>query len=280
MTGKLIVESGSTKTDWVVLAESGERLFTTAGINPSSNQDFYDLKEACSTLVDLGSSIDEIHYFGAGVIDDKTQYRVQVWLKKYFRRTQQIQIKSDMMGAALASAGKRKGIICILGTGSNSCLYDGNQIIDNIPALGYILSNEGGGSKIGGELLKAYFYRLLPPLIRQAFVDQYQLSKSTLIERLYQSSDPTAFLASFAKFPNQIEDQEWKRAFLQPIFQEFVDLRIKQYSQYLDYDLYFVGSIAYFYGDVINEVLKNNGLSSNGIIEKPIGGLIDHFKSE
>jgi len=278
MAHKLIVESGSTKTDWVIIKAQEAIRFSTPGINPSADPNIYDLSVASPELANQAEDINEIHYFGAGVIDERTRSIIKNWLSKYFQNIERFEIESDMLGAARATAGNNEGIICILGTGSNSCVYDGSQIIDNIPALGFALSNEGGGSKIGAELIKAHFYRKLPSEVESEFENLYHLTKSDLIEHLYNQENPTAYLASHADFLNKTEDKEWRKDFLFPIIQEFIDIRIKQYSEYLHYDLYFVGSIAYFYADVIKDVLQDNGLTSTSIIQKPIDGLVDYFK--
>ena len=278
MAYKLIIESGSTKTDWVIITPQKNIRFTTQGINPSASDHIFDLIVEKPEILGSASSIDEIYYFGAGVIDNATRSVVQNWLSKYFTEVKAYRIQSDMLGAAKSTAGNNKGIICILGTGSNSCVYDGNNIIDNIPALGYALSNEGGGSKIGGELIKAYFYRRMPKNVHNEFEERYSLNKSELIENLYKKGNPTAYLASFAQFLNETGNKQWRRKFLFPLFQEFIDLRIKQYSEYLHYDLHFVGSIAYFYADVIKDVIQYNNLSYKSIIQKPIDGLIDYYK--
>lgn len=275
---KLIVDSGSTKTDWVIIGSAGNYKFSTQGINPSANERLFDLSKEGSDILTYASSITDIKYFGAGIIDERTRTIIKNWLSQYFKKVNYFQIESDLLGASISTAGDDEGIVCILGTGSNSCLYDGSKIVDNIPALGYVLSNEGGGSKIGGELLKAYFYNKLSAEIKNEFEAKYKLSKSEVVEGLYKSENPTAYLASFAQFLNNTQYKDWRKKFLFPIFQEFVDIRIKQYSEYLRYDLYFVGSIAYFYADVINDVLQYNGLTSKSIIQKPIDGLVDYFK--
>ncbi|MEM9545996.1 MAG: hypothetical protein AAGA77_08480 [Bacteroidota bacterium] len=279
MSTKLIVESGSTKTDWIIVSDDGEAYYSTSGINPSANEVLYELELECSELIQKAPTIEDIHYFGAGVIDDRTRKIIKEWLNIYFPDVRQMEIEGDMLGAAKATAGDKEGIICILGTGSNSCIYDGYRIIDNIPALGYSLSNEGGGSRIGGDLLKAYFYRYLPAQVKEEFEDLYKITKSQLVQELYAGENPTAYLASFAQFLNSTQHKDWRKEFLSPIFQEFVDIRIKQYSEYLRYDIHFVGSIAYFYADVIKDVLQSNGLTSKSIIRKPIDGLVNYFKS-
>lgn len=278
MTYRLIAESGSTKTDWVLLSEEDELKFTTQGSNPSANEDMFDLGKNAPDLLSYAKKVEAIHFFGAGIIDDIKRLVVKKWLLQYFPHTSHFEIEGDMFGAARSVAGDRDGIICILGTGSNSCVYQNSSLVDNIPALGFALSNEGGGSKIGGELLKSFFYRRMPKGVHKEFTDTYGLSKSKLVEHLYKGDNPTAYLASFAGFLNKTQDKEWRTAFLTPLFQEFIDIRIKQYSEYLGYDLYFVGSIAYFYADVINDVLQANGLTCKSIIRKPIDGLVDYYK--
>lgn len=275
---KLVVESGSTKTDWVVITPQQDVHFSTPGINPSANKNIYDLAEAEEKLLAYRTKIETIHYFGAGVINDETRLVVKEWLSNYFSHFTEFQIESDLLGAAIATAGNKKGIISILGTGSNSCVYDGHKITNNVPALGFILSNEGGGSKIGANLIKAYFYNQLPEIVRSEFDQMYSLSKDRVIQELYQGHNPTAYLASFAQFLNLTSDKKWRKSYLSNIFQEYIDIRIKQYSEYLDYDLHFVGSIAYFYADVLKEVLKENNLSCTSIHQKPITGLVDFFK--
>ncbi|MDF1698581.1 MAG: hypothetical protein P1U56_22205 [Saprospiraceae bacterium] len=278
MANTLIVESGSTKTDWVILTPKGQHRFNTKGINPSANSEMYLLEIECPELLEYATIIDSIYYYGAGVIDDRTRTIIHNWLKPYFSSCKEFQIESDTLGSAIATAGDKPGIVCILGTGSNSCLYDGKSITDNIPALGYILSNEGGGSKIGSELIKAYFYRSLPEDVSTEFYTQYPLSKSEVVNALYNDGNPTAYLANFATFLNTTENKTWRKNFLFPLFQEFIDVRIKQYSDYLAYDIHFVGSIAYFYADILREVLQYNSLQCSSIVQKPIEGLVDYYK--
>jgi glucosamine kinase len=278
MDYKLIVDSGSTKTDWVVRTPDQSIRFSTQGINPSSNEDVFDLKQEAPAILEFASSVKVIHYFGAGVIDDHTRSIIKKWLGQYFKNTEQYQIESDMLGCAIATCGNKEGIIGILGTGSNSCVYDGKEITHNIPALGYALSNEGGGSKIGSELIKAYFYGQLPSEVEKEFDAAYRLSKSQVIDQLYKRGNPTAYLANFAHFLNKTKNSKWRKDFLFPIFQAYVDIRIKQYSEYNRYDLHFVGSIAYFYADLLREVIQYNNLTCTSIIQKPIDGLVDYYK--
>ena len=278
MEYKLIVESGSTKTDWVFISSDSELRFSTEGTNPSASEDFFNIRDAIKGLDSISDQVISIHFFGAGIINDHARRLIQSWLSPYFKNCRHFQIESDMLGAAISTAGEKKGIICILGTGSNSCVFDGQKIIDNIPALGFALSNEGGGSKIGSQLIKAYFYGLLPKDVHAEFSSLYAIEKSELVEQVYKKENPTAFLAGYAKFLNETKNKSWRKEFMFPIFQEFIDIRIKQYSDYSGYDLHFVGSIAYFYADLLKEVLQNNNLTCTSIVPKPIDGLVDYFK--
>lgn len=278
MDYKLIVDSGSTKTDWAVIAPNENIRFSTPGINPSANTHIFDLNQAYQKIEEIAPTIKSIHYFGAGIIDDRARTIIHNWLLKYFNSINYIQIESDLLGAALATSGNKKGIINIMGTGSNSCVFNGEDITHNIPSLGYTLSNEGGGTKIGGELIKAYFYGLLPPDVKDEFETQYHLTKSQVIDHLYKRGNPTAYLAGFTPFVNKSMNKKWRTSFLFPIFQEFIDMRIKQYSQYLSYDLHFVGSIAYFYADILREILQYNNLTCSSIVQKPIDGLVEYYK--
>ena len=270
----LIVDSGSTKTDWAILDGSKPTLYSSRGINPSSDHTFITLSEHSAELATRTSEITDIHYYGAGVIDQITKDKIRSWLKLYFINAQIISVNSDLLGACRALAGRKKGLISILGTGCNSCLYDGTNITDNIPSLGFIVSNEGAGTDIGRAILKSYFYRQMPERVKLEFESKYAIHKSSVVRSLYQESNPTSYLAGYARFINETSDSEWRKSIVYPLFQTFIDTRIKTYSQYMSYELYFVGSIAYFCSDILKEILENNNLRGAMILQKPIDGLI------
>lgn len=271
---KLIVDSGSTKTDWAVISDADVSLFETQGINPSSEKSIFDLSSTTPQLTNLNNSISEIYYYGAGVINERSAKIIHDWLCIHFDFAKVIKITSDMIGACKATANNKKGIISILGTGSNSCKYNGQEITDNIPALGYSLSNEGGGTEIGKAVLQSYFYRKMPENVKQEFEKIHQIDKSTVVNAMYKQENPTAFVANFASFINKTEDKVWRKSILTEQFQKFIDIRIKSYSEYSSYQLHFVGSIAYFCQDVLKEILQYNNLEATSIIRKPIDGLI------
>ncbi len=272
----LVVDSGSTKTDWAIINGVDHSIYTSIGINPSSDLAFIPLSEHNSELADLAPDITHIYYYGAGVIDKSTEKLIYDWLLLYFENTIEIKISSDLLGACKSLAGDKQGIVSILGTGCNSCVFDGHKITDNIPTFGYIISNEGAGTEIGKAILQSYFYRKMPGDVVQEFESKYSIDKSSVVHSLYQESNTTSFLAKFASFVNETKNKEWRRSLLSPLFQSFIDIRIKSYSNYYSYELYFVGSIAYFCQDILKEIIENNNLHLAEIIQKPIDGLIKY----
>lgn len=276
----LVVDSGSTKTDWAVINGENHKIYTSPGINPSSDLAFISLSEHNVHIADLAPKITHIYYYGAGVIDQSTQMLVNDWLIRYFKNIIEIKISSDLLGACKSLAGDKKGIVSILGTGCNSCTFDGHKITDNIPTLGFIVSNEGAGTDIGKGILQSYFYRQMPKDVLHEFESKYNIDKSSVVRSLYQESNTTAYLAKYASFINETKNSTWRKSILGPLFQSFIDIRIKTYLDYLSYELYFVGSIAYFCQDILKETLENNNLQVAEIIQKPIDGLIKYHKNK
>lgn len=272
----LVIDSGSSKTDWAFIDGDNHQIVSSSGINPSSDIVLKGLEDHHPSLISLIKDVQYVHYYGAGVIDTKTSQRIVEWLLPHLGNNTNIEVQSDLLGACKSSAGDRRGIVSILGTGSNSCTYDGSDINDNIPAMGFALSNEGSGTDIGKAILQDYFYRKMPEDVLQEFENQYSITKSDVVNALYQKSNPTKYLASYASFINKTSNKKWRKSLLIPIFQNFVDVRIKAYEDYLSYELYFIGSIAYFCQDILKEILENNNLQMAMVLQKPITGLINY----
>ncbi|MBK9736717.1 MAG: hypothetical protein IPO92_17860 [Saprospiraceae bacterium] len=275
----IIVESGSTKADWVIVRDSKNfQFFKTEGINPATQVDLLDLTDRVELLEHIRSA-EKIYFYGAGIIDAVSSNRIKAWLDS-FGFTGDLTIKEDLLAAARSCFGNEAGIACILGTGSNSCVYDGKHILKSIPTLGYILSDEGGGTKIGQEILKSFFYGTMPDKEKNIFIANYPVTKEILVERLYRSSGGNSYLASFAKFLTEI-DGVWKERLLKNVFREFVDLRIALYPGYESLNIKFVGSIAHYHRVCLNEVLSEYGLKAVEIIQQPIYKLIEyHIKNK
>ena len=275
----IIVESGSTKADWVIVRDSENfQFFRTEGINPATQVELLDLTNWFELLEQIKVA-EQIFFYGAGIIDIISSSRIKTWLCS-FGFPGKLYVMEDLLAAARSCFENESGIACILGTGSNSCVYDGKQIRNSIPTLGYILSDEGGGTKIGQEILKSFFYGTMPDIERNIFIANYHLTKEVLVEKLYRSPGGNSYLASFAQFLTEI-DGEWKGGLLKRVFREFVELRIALYPGYESLNIKFVGSIAHFHSVYLNEVLAEYGLKAVEIIQQPIFKLIEyHIKNK
>lgn len=272
----IIIESGSTKADWVVVDDSeNQRFYRTKGINPSTQIELLDLNEY-KDLCEEFSGRSDIYFYGAGADDPESNSRIQLWLNQYGFNGN-VQVAGDTIAAARACFGIGKGIVCILGTGSNSCVYDGEKILKAIPSLGYIFSDEGGGVHIGKEIIKSYFYGTMPSKERMIFEDNYKITKSQVIENVYRSTTGNRYIASFADFLPKINGQ-WKDDLIKRIFREFIVLRILRYEECRILPLSFVGSIAYYHKKYLDEVLSEYGLFTSEVIHQPIFQLIEYHK--
>lgn len=273
----LIIESGSTKADWVAVMPSGDtHFFKTSGINPATQNDFPTLTDE-DTLLNFVTTSENIYFYGAGVIDQASKSRIVQWLKINGAKVDAT-VESDLLAAARACCKSEPGIVSILGTGSNSCVYDGEIRIDNIPSLGYILGDEGSGSHIGKEILRAYFCRKMPASIQMSFENQFKIKREDLIENVYRQHLGSKYVASFASFLTDV-DETWKKEILLKVFREFINFRIITLDGYQTYPIHFAGSIAYHYKMYLKEALHEFGLNLGNVVQQPIYELIDyHFK--
>jgi glucosamine kinase len=273
----LIVESGSTKADWVAVTSSGDtQFFETEGINPATQSTFFHINEHKPLLKEVRNA-SFIWFYGAGVIDELTKERIANWLISYGAKAK-IEVESDIMAAARACSKNIPGIISILGTGSNSCVYDGQKRIDHIPSLGFILGDEGSGSHIGKEILREYFCKRMPTVVQKSFDNQFSISRENLIEKVYKQHAGSKYIASFASFLTNA-DESWKSKILSKVFMEFITYRICTLKDYKNYPIHFAGSIAYYHQRYLKDELDKFGLKLGSVIQKPIYELVDyHFK--
>lgn len=270
----VIIESGSTKAEWAVVSDCGKtNSFVTEGINPSTQTTFTDLQNQTDVLSAI-RACHFIYFYAAGIIDSESKLRLYHWLQGY-GFTGEFFAASDMLAAARACFAEEFGIVGILGTGSNSCIYDGNEIIKTMPSLGYILSDEGGGTHIGKEVLRAYFYNLMPMAERQIFENNFSVSKKNVIASLYQAPNAGRYLASFTPFLSMVEGS-WKKSLLKKVFRQFIELRIMTYPEYNRYPIKFVGSVAYNFQDILKETMSEFGLQASEIICHPVEKLIEY----
>lgn len=275
----LLADSGSTKTDWC-LTEEGQIVLQvkTKGINP-----FYQTTEEISKEIKTGLapylegySIDEVYFYGAGCAFPEKNKMVSDALAGYLNAP--ITIGSDLLAAAHALCGHKPGIACIMGTGSNSCFYDGKVICDNVSPLGFILGDEGSGAVLGKLLVSDCLKNQLPSEIQTKFFGQFGLTRADILDKVYKQPFPNRFLAGLSPFLWQNIEIPEIRKLVSDSFLCFFKRNVMQYD-YRSYQVHMAGSIAYFYRDMIKETAAEVGVTIGHIVQSPMRGLIDyHFQ--
>lgn len=268
----VIADSGSSKTDWLILSDT-EYSIETKGINPffqNTNEIYKGLKSSFKSIAT--TDVTQVFFYGAGCIKGKTDTIVSDALKQVFT-VAEIKVEDDMLGAARALLGNEKGIACILGTGANSCYYDGKQISDKVPTLGFILGDEGSGAHIGKLFLNDYFKRAVPENFKKKIDEELKLEWPDVLASVYKGEYPSRFLASFSKFLGENKNHIYTQSLIKRSFTEFFYRNIERYTNYKELRVNFIGSIAHYYADLLQEVAFDRGISIEKIIEKPIEGL-------
>jgi glucosamine kinase len=277
----LIADSGSTKTQWII-ADKGKEIqsIITTGMNPN-----FIPEEVIDSII---SSIKEnltykdirkIFFYGSGVSTDQKKKLIYEYLYKYFPEPE-IVIEHDLLAAARAACGKEAGIAVILGTGSNSCYFDGEKIIANVPSLGYVLGDEGSGTAMGIQLIKAFIYKELPSELHTKFTEQFNLSVPEIIEHVYHKPAPNRFLAEFTLFIQQNIRHSFCEQLVKNSFNDFFIHHVNKYQTNSELCVSAVGSIAYHFQDILKEVAKENRKQVKNIYQSPCDGLLKYHSNE
>ena len=272
----LIADSGATKTDWLFCDEANSYIIKTEGINPFHQQDdkidgiiVNNLLPAISADCTL---ITAVYFYGAGCLPTHVGGIERV-LKKYFPKAD-IQINTDLLGAARALCGHEPGIACILGTGANSCLYDGEQIERNISPLGYILGDEGSGAYLGKRFVSDCFKEQLPVFLRDGLLDEFHLSYTDIITKVYKEPLANRFLASLTPYIYKHREVPEVHDFLIDCFETFFRRNVLPYHSDLSISL--TGSISWFFQEEVKEAAKNLGLRTKLFLKNPIQGMASY----
>lgn len=277
----IIVDSGSTKADWEIIKKDGSReLVSTMGFNPFFHDEDRieaELNKDFAKQVPV-AEVNEVVFYGAGCSDAMRCDIVKRGLQRIFKNAD-IVVEHDLLASARAACGDKAGVACIIGTGSNTCLYDGEKIVDNVTNMGYLLGDEGAGSHFGKLLLKAYFYRELPEDIKTAFEKEYGNNKRHFLNEMYGDA-PNVYLASFAKFFSQNRDHFYIQKLVAEAFTELVNRHILKYEGCHSLPICFVGSIAYHFRDILKVVLEEHNLNLGEVIQKPIDSLVQFHLSK
>ena len=277
----VIADSGSTTTDWLLLTKDGtSNQISSKGLNPAI-QPAAIIDHTIKTTFNekaVNQQVCKVYYFGAGCWNEATCLIVEQILASVFPNAM-IAVQSDVVGAIKATCGHQAGITCILGTGSNSCLFDGTQIVDAIPTLGYIIGDEGSGSAMGKQLLRHYFYRELPNDLHQLFWETYQLEKQTVIEKVYRQKGGNRYLASFTLFLSAHKEHPFIIKLVKDNLKEFLIRHVLKYKQSTILPIHFVGSIAYHFNDILLSCLQEKGLQKGKILQQPIKALGHYYRA-
>ena len=278
----LIADSGSTKCTWAACSNNGEiiQLHQTIGFNPKYTSEKSLINALTnSTLNDIKDKVTEVHFYGAGCSSPARNMILEKPMQTFFQHAK-IHIKHDLE-AAIKATYKGSPVICsILGTGSNSCFYDGETIIENAPSLGYIAGDEGSGNYFGKQLINLYINKALPNHIVSKFEKWTAERANDIIDNIYSVEKPNLYLASFFRFMHDNKQEEIFDTIFKNGIQHFFDLHIKCFKNYKQYPLTFVGSVAYYLHDYITDIAKKEGIDIQEIVQSPIENLVtEHFNT-
>ncbi|WP_187264451.1 hypothetical protein [Pontibacter beigongshangensis] len=276
----LLADSGSTKTDWRLMDAAGshQQVFT-AGINPQyldSDEVYAILEQELLPKLQQKDPV-SVYYYGAGCSSPERNKRVEDALRRAFATTD-IHVDHDLLGAARSLCGHQPGIACILGTGSNSCLYDGKKIIDNVPSLGFLMGDEGSGAYLGKLLIRAYLYRELPDDLAESLKKTYNLTKDGILDSVYYTDMPSTYLATFAKFIGEKRKHPVIHAMIYENFNEFFERHVCKYKGFDELPINFVGSIAYYFSDTLHQVANKFGAHIGIILQSPSEGMVRYHQ--
>ncbi|KYG82443.1 N-acetylglucosamine kinase [Roseivirga echinicomitans] len=273
MTKILIADSGFTKTDWRLIGADGKiEQARTMGINP-----YYQTEDEILLVIqDLHSQlpdrVDEIYFYGTGCSSGTNRDKIARLLNRYYQDAK-IDVNHDLLAAARSLCGEEKGIACIIGTGTNSCLYDGSKIISNVPSLGWAIADEGGGTYLGKTLVTDYYRKDMPEHLRVIFKERFGLNKDGFLTAIYQEPMPGRFLASFAKFINEHVSDPYMYKLVYDAFTTFITKNVVKYEGYKEVPVHFTGSVAYYFNNILRKVAVDQGIYIKHITEHPIAGL-------
>lgn len=271
----LIADSGSTKTHWKYIEGDLIGEVITNGVNP-----FYIGTEQITQMLQNElipnlpvHDITQVHFYGSGVSQHDKIAIVTDSLRAVFP-TAELHVGHDLLAAARGACGPQPGIVCIMGTGSNSCLFNGHDITDNIPSLGFFLGDEGSGAVIGKALVAAYFYRELPADLHQLLEQSFNMDKAHVLNTVYDAERPNQEVARYARFYHDNMQHPFLQNMMRDLFTDFFKKSILKYEGHSQLPIHFVGSIAFVHQELIKVILTDMGLTPGNFFKEPMQGLI------
>lgn len=273
-----IVDGGSTKCDWVILENTGKVSQKTESVGFNPNIISADLIpqeiEKNPHLFLIKNQLDYVYFYGSGCGTAENALLVETQLQKVFPYAK-VTVKEDLTAAAYAAYKGKPAIVCILGTGSNSCYFDGKSVRRDLPSLGFLIGDEGSGSAIGKYLVRRFFMKKLPQDLHQEFVETYHLTIDDAIKNMYHNPRANAYLAEFNKFVIQRKQHPYFQNMVFDEMKNFFEYQVLPYEEAREAEINFIGSIAYYYEDVLRAAAAELNLTVGHIVQKPIESLVE-----
>jgi glucosamine kinase len=273
-----IIDSGSTKSDWVLIdKDHNQTFFSTMGYNPYFHTE--DIIEESirgnADIMKFADKVDSVYFYGAGCSSAALNAIVESGFQKVFKNAK-ISVDHDLTACAFSTYQGKPSISCIIGTGSNSCYFDGDKIYEEVPALGYILGDEGSGSYFGKQLLSNYLYKKLPAHLHKDFVDEYKLTKDIIVDRVYMKPNANVYLASLSKFISKHAEEPFFKQMVYEGMKKFMEIHVCCYPNFKEVDTHFIGSISHVFKNELMKAADELHVKVGQIIQKPIGGLVNY----
>jgi len=277
MSVKLIADSGATKCEWCLITDGKKKTIVTQGISPYFLDETQIIEILNKSLIPKLKEvfIEEVFFYGTGLSNANNALIVKKALKNLFKKAK-IQIETDLTAAARALCGKKKGIACILGTGSNSCYYDGKKMQKNSPGIGYILGDEGSGAYLGKKVIQHFLYNTFDEEIMARFEKQFKTTPVAILETVYKQPLANRYLASFAIFLAENRGHYMIENIIEDGLNDFFFTHIYKYKESWTYPINFIGSIAFGFKDVLQELCKTYELDLGRVLKTPMKGLIEY----
>lgn len=275
----LIADSGATKAEWCLINNGKKKILFTQGISPYFlNTDQVADLVTNELLISLKKiTVEHIFYYGTGCANPENAKSIKTALQRVFPKAR-VHVNTDLMGAARAVCGREKGIACILGTGSNSCYYNGKAIVKNSPGIGYVLGDEGSGAYLGKKVLQYYLYDTFDEDLRARFDAKFVTTPSEILDQVYKKALPNRYMASFALFLAENRGHYMIENIIEDGLNDFFFQHLCKYSEVWKYPVNFVGSVAFGFKDVIEQLCSSYEFELGKVLKNPMEGLIDYHK--
>ncbi|MFT5819240.1 MAG: glucosamine kinase [Crocinitomix sp.] len=276
----LVAESGSTKADWMLVDNGIETIFVTMGFNPyfHTKEDILHELNGNYDLQIIKDAVTELHFYGAGCSIPELNTKVKSSLSIYFTNAV-VKVDHDLKACAYACYQGVPEIACILGTGSNSCFFDGKNLTEAIPAVGHILGDEGSGSYFGKRILSDFLYKRLPNAMNEELED-LGLNKEVIIDHVYMQSNANVYIASFMPILIRHKKLQYCQDVIREGIQKFIDIHVKCYDNYAETEVNFVGSMSFLLKEELYSICEKDGIEIGTIIRKPLQNLVQFHLQE